>query len=78
MAVSKSKVKERRALKEEKKAEIKKKEPLKTPFKERHAHIFKYFWAIWFIGIGVILAVVLIQLYLSGQLSILLPKERTF
>lgn len=78
--MSKQKVKERRALKEKKKAEIKKKtaKPPKIPFKERHATFFKYFWKIWFIGIGVILAIVLIQLYLSGQLSILLPKERTF
>ena len=78
--MSKAKVKERRALKEQKKAEIRKRKakPGKTPFKERHAKFFKYFWQVWFIGIGVILAIVLVQLYLSGQLSILLPKERTF
>lgn len=78
--MSKQKVKERRALKEKKKEERKKKtaKPSKIPFQERHAALFKYFWKIWFIGIGVILAIVLVQLYLSGQLSILLPKERTF
>ncbi|MGI6434951.1 MAG: hypothetical protein ACOX0F_06310 [Syntrophomonadaceae bacterium] len=74
--MSKAKVKERRALKEQQK--YKKKDPTKIPFKERHAKFFKHFWKIWFIGLVIILVVVLIQLYLKGQLSILVPKERTF
>lgn len=73
--MSKAKVKERRALKEQNK---KKKDPPKTPFKERHAKFFKYLWTAWFVGLGIILVIVLVQLYLKGQLSILLPKARTF
>lgn len=73
--MSKAKVKERRALKEQNK---KKKDPPKIPFKERHAKFFKHFWIVWFGGLVIILVVVLIQLYFKGQLSILIPKERTF
>lgn len=74
--MSKAKVKERRALREEQKEEKKQKktEPQKTPFKERYAHIFKYFWTVWFAGMVVILAIVFWQLYQAGKLEILLPK----
>lgn len=74
--MSKAKIKERRALKEQQK--IKKKDPDKIPFKTRHAAFFKRFWMYWFIGLLVILVLVLLQLYLKGQLSILVPKERVF
>lgn len=82
--MSKAKVKERRALKEEKigkkrtETSNKKAKSQKTPFKERHANIFRYFWKIWFVGLALILIYVLIQLYQIGKLDILLPKERTF
>ncbi len=72
--MSKAKIKERRVLKERQK--IKKEEPTKIPFKERHARFFQMFWRYWFVGLIVILLVVLVQLYLQGQLSILIPKER--
>lgn len=82
--MSKVKVKERRALKEEKigkkrtETSNKKAKSPKTPFKERHANIFRYFWKIWYVGLALILIYVLIQLYKIGKLDILLPKERTF
>lgn len=74
--MSKAKVKERRALRAEKREELKQKktEPQKIRFKERHAHIFKYFWTVWFAGMAVILAIVFWQLYQAGKLGILLPK----
>lgn len=76
--MSKAKVKERRTLKEEKREERKQKksQPHKTPFKERHANIFKYFWVVWFAGVVIFLLIVLFQLYQMGRLDILIPKQR--
>lgn len=76
--MSKAKVKERRALKEQQKQQMKKDDQPKITFKQRHAKFFKSFWKVWFAGLIIILVLVLVQLYFKGQLSILIPKERVF